>query len=835
MRLEGNQTVENSFRSWLADSIQKLFHRGSSKYILWCDPKLEWPELLKAVAHNRFELWADASEDELLTRTRFYDRAEKPQIIWLPKSREHLTWFKVFELEADAVWEQTLLDALRMYGVQIEPDHERDLHSLLPVHALEWLDQPKIAWKALTPANAMAGLVDEDRILQVLAGNVGEFKSLTGQGLFTIFARRIVEEFGLPEAYADAEEQWRIAAAATLLSTEAAHAHPEDPPSEGQRIVPCGNRRNRCLKLLRSWQENVHYMGSFEILSQKADATTGLMYWARNLAQDPKSFSSRIVEETLFKKHCEELEKIEQVDELASELDKRLATFIERSSAFWCNFATHPVGWNYLTEFAKVATLLVENQASEESWRTPQDIISWYIARGWQIDEASEMLFEENAKLPPQLHRIRTRLRRAYLRSMDRIASSFSEMLSCDSSALSALPSVGQIVLKQLEVNRNSTAIVFLDACRLELAFRMMLMLNEGEPAKRASLLTGLAPIPSITSLGMAFALPMDTAKLKVHLTPDKKGFRVTAENFKGDLTQAEQRRQWLSQNFGARDFLTVAEVLDSEKLSKKTTGSLLIVNGIEIDEAGHEGQLQLTGAHEHIERYVHAIRKLREFGFNRVIVTTDHGFFHWQPAPDEIEETKPEGDIMWTSRRAIVGNSLTLQSGVKLKVPQSNLDVVVPRSFNAFKTYGGLGFFHGGATVQELVIPVMIVDWPLRATKPDVTLKPVQYIATEAPRVQIEAAVPGQVSMFGPDANWLSRRIVVRIEDPKTGKVVFKHDEPATLPPGGGAVAIQLRISESPPKLPYGSNLIVIVRDADDEDVLAREDVTLKVEIDEW
>ncbi|MFH1265515.1 MAG: hypothetical protein ABIK89_07275, partial [Planctomycetota bacterium] len=41
---------------------------------------------------------------------------------------------------------------------------------------------------------------------------------------------------------------------------------------------------------------------------------------------------------------------------------------------------------------------------------------------------------------------------------------------------------------------------------------------------------------------------------------------------------------------------------------------------------------LQLTGAEEHLRRCVQAIRRLRDAGYNRVIVVTDHGFFHWRP-----------------------------------------------------------------------------------------------------------------------------------------------------------------------------------------------------------
>ena len=36
----------------------------------------------------------------------------------------------------------------------------------------------------------------------------------------------------------------------------------------------------------------------------------------------------------------------------------------------------------------------------------------------------------------------------------------------------------------------------------------------------------------------------------------------------------------------------------------------------------------------------------------------TDHGFFHWDPAEDEVIP-KPEGEVLWASRRAVAGHHL--------------------------------------------------------------------------------------------------------------------------------------------------------------------------------
>ncbi|OQA14119.1 MAG: hypothetical protein BWY64_03361 [bacterium ADurb.Bin363] len=157
----------------------------------------------------------------------------------------------------------------------------------------------------------------------------------------------------------------------------------------------------------------------------------------------------------------------------------------------------------------------------------------------------------------------------------------------------------------------------------------------------------------------------------------------------------------------------------------------------------------------------------------------------------------------------------------------------MVPRSTNAFKTYGGLGFFHGGATLQELIIPVIIIKWPAKGKKIDVVLKPAGSITSEVPRVQV--IMGGQPDLFGQDSNLLSRNIMVKVYDPQTGKLVFKHKEPVSVEPGGDLITIQLNIVEPKPSLSYGTVLIIEVRDAEDEELLSKENITLKVDIDEW
>lgn len=825
----------SSFHTWLSSKIRAVFKKPEA-WILWCDPRQEWLDLLKKAAEaDGFELWADPEEHELVLRNRFVQEPRRSRIVWLPVSHDDITWFKVFEPEADFIWETSLLSALRDFGVQIPGDREDELAPLLATYAYERFDSPKADWKDFTAGAAKGELINDRRMLEVLAGNSGEFEALRSEGKFEIFARRAMEDFGLPDPATLDEEVWKREATAILLCTEAAAANPDSPPPEAERIIPPGLARDHALELLQQWQQNIVYIPSFERAVKKADAMISLGSWARDLVFIPKSKASRAVEREVFKKAVDRLQGIDDIDALAEALERDLSQFRERRAGFWGQIATETIGWRHLVNLGEVARRLIAQKGIEQGWTQTEDALQWYQSDGWSLDVAGETLFEEVPDLPEDLQDVRDKLRGKYLRNVDAIGRTFSDLLEQDSQAIMHLPTAGERALAFLTESNAPTAFVFLDALRLDLGHRLAELINKGEPEMRATVEVARAPIPSITALGKPYALPVEGEHFTVGLSSNRKTFEVTCEG-SGNLVIAETWRAWLKEHMGASTCLSIEEILDGKKVKKASSSSRFIaVEGSEFDTTGHDGSLRLEGSDEHLERYTSAVRKLRDAGYRRVIIVTDHGFFHWQPDPDEIEEEKPTGEHSWTSRRVIVGRNLTHKTALSLPVSGSDLVAIVPRSVNAFRTYGGLGFFHGGATLQELVIPIVRVQWPAKAKKVNVVLKPVGQIASEMPRVQIEPGVAGQQRLFGADAQLLARKVYVKIKNPQTGRVIFRHDNAVTIEPGGSVQTVTLTLVDAASAPEFGSQLLVLVQDADDEEQLTEESVTLKVEIDEF
>lgn len=825
----------DTLRGWLRAEVAAILRRRVSPppLVLWCDPEGAWRDLLRAAADGgTFELWADG-EHELILRERLLKTAPAPRVLWIPTASDEIGYLKVFELHAELVWTESLVSALARFGVEIARDHEAGLRDMLRAYAVERVDQPRSSWRDLTPGAAKSALVDEDQILVALARTSARIVDAIGEERLSVFTRRVTEDFGLPAPVLGKDDDWRTAATARLLVTEAATRIPAEPPGEGDKIIAPGTVRDRALKLLDRWQKNIELMNAFEDLSRQADGTTSLVYWARNLAGNVPALASRAAEDAIFQKEVDHLAQLEEFDPLARRLEEREPFYAAHARAFWGSRAEQRVAWHSLVSLARAAVLVRQQGEVEKGWKAPRDAVAWFTTAGWEIDRQGEQLFRDDAGLPGGLHGVRARLRRAYLRHIDRCNAAFSELLHQQGLASLGLPFAGEVLAKARPA-KDPMAVLVLDACRYDLGARIAEMLDKGEPARRAEVQPARAPLPSITALGMAFALADDPDRLTVALTKESPArWRVTASDGTQDLTAAEARREWLRKRFKLKPAATtdVKSVLDADPPAPKETGRLLFVFGDEFDVQGHEGELQFTGADDHIERYVRVVRRLRDAGYPTVAIVTDHGFIHWEPDQDEVESL-PTGEILWRSRRAVVGRGLKHATAIAAPVKGSDLECRVPRSVNAFPTYGGIGFFHGGATLQELVTPVVIFRWPKKAEKVAAVLTPVSEITSLKPRVEVKAGA-GQTTMFGADAKMMGRQVVVKVVEPGSGRRLFKSQS-YKVEAEGQPVTVALE-REPHEACGRGARLQVEVRDADNDELLDRCDVELKVDLEEW
>jgi hypothetical protein len=492
---------ETSFKTWLlADIRQSLGAKSANHFVFWCDPERVWKPLLERIAVGAdFELWAE-EKHELILRDDLHKARPARRVIWLPRAREEIGYLRVFELRAADVKTWSLPEALARYGVELSSEQLDELRPLLAAHTQEWLERPRVAWKELTLGSAKGALMDDDRMLEVIATPGMSFAQLVQEERFSLFARRAKEDFGLSEPTLDQPDGWRVQALASLLCTDAAAKCPDHTPGEQTRIIPPGAQRERALRLLGRWQKQVDLLSSFEQLAPKADAVTSLQFWARNLERLPvQPFASSAVERAIFEREVTKLGSIEAFDELAKTFETQLTAYQAHAGGFWGNRAITPVPWDRLVRLAAAAGALAQHAGAEKLWKKTTDAVTWFTKCGWEVDHQSEKLFADDSKLPGGLVGVLAKLRRAYLRHLDTTNGRFSEMLGTEGTESLKLSFAGDILRRAAEQAsaKEPVAVLVLDACRYDAGCRLAEMLNEGEPVRRAEVSSARAPLPS--------------------------------------------------------------------------------------------------------------------------------------------------------------------------------------------------------------------------------------------------------------------------------------------------------------------------------------------------
>jgi hypothetical protein len=846
---------QNTFHAWIQQKIQTALNHKQNHipFVIWCDPHRTWKELLEAsLVGTDIELWA-IDIHELALRYKFYSEPKRPRVIWIPVSQQDLGYFKVFALQSDLVIEMPISEALDDFGVDIPVDQILSVEPLLPAHARQWIDYPLSYWKEkFSLGEAKVSLVDDETLLAVLASPGHAISEWLPSDRLPILNRRAGDDFGLPRLYDGSVaselpihevDQWRIRCVAALLVTEADEVLPTNPPGDRDRVIHGPAIRDRAIKLLYRWQKQFDFVEAFEELATKADAITSLQFWAKNLLELPPPLSSPVVENIRFQIELENLAKLETFEQVKDYLGMRLQSYRNHAESFWGKRAKNQVKWSFLVDLAESSMLLKQYAMVEKNWITPQDAANWYVQAGWRVDCIGEQLFKENNQLPGALVGVRAKLRQAYLRHLDRINTAFDDLVMHQAKK-GSIPFpydfAGKLLEKSIQANpKQPTAVIMVDACRYDVGCRLAEAINKTEPVQRAEVVPACSPLPTITPLGMTFALPGISEQIKVNLLDSAvQPWLITTDHFPGNLAEAASRREWLQQNLKVKEhaFLSIDQVLNSDSpdaISIKALGRLLFVFGDELDD--HEGVLKPFGLDAVIDRYASLIRRLQVAGYSTIYLVTDHGFFHWEPASDEKDVAKPEGEILWKSRRAVVGKELKHHTALTMKVSGSELDVCVPRSINSFKTYGGLGFFHGGLTLQEWIIPVVTIRFPQKAQKLGGVLKPISQIISLAQRVQVGSHAT-QLDLLSGQAheNYLSRPVMIKVIHPATGKVILKSKQQVILEPGGDLVTLELMVVPGATAA-LKSELELRLLDADDEELLDHTKVTLQIELDEW
>jgi hypothetical protein len=157
--------------------------------------------------------------------------------------------------------------------------------------------------------------------------------------------------------------------------------------------------------------------------------------------------------------------------------------------------------------------------------------------------------------------------------------------------------------------------------------------------------------------------------------------------------------------------------------LRRIDNAKVIVIRSAEIDGAGENSSMLYARAimERVVEDIARCLQRLAAAGIQDVVVAADHGhLFFAADREAAMRLDAPGGDTVDLHRRCWIGRggatppgSVRIQ-GAKLGYV-TDLDIVVPASTSVFKAGGSLAYHHGGASLQELVIPVVTVKLKTR------------------------------------------------------------------------------------------------------------------------
>lgn len=256
-------------------------------------------------------------------------------------------------------------------------------------------------------------------------------------------------------------------------------------------------------------------------------------------------------------------------------------------------------------------------------------------------------------------------------------------------------------------------AVIVVDAMRYEIGAELADRLHRLGEVK---IEPAIACLPSITPVGMAALLPGAAASFSVVEKNGKLGAQI-GDSFLPDLSA---RQKYLQGAVPGLVDLTLNDVLAWKSPTKKRLegAQIVLVRSTEIDGAGENTENRyarsiMGGVVEDVAR---CLQKLASIGIENAVITADHGhLFFGAEREESMRIGAPGGSTVDLHRRCWIGRGGSTPPGTvrvhgaKLGY-DSDLDIVLPASISVFKAGGDLAYHHGGASLQELIIPVLTV-----------------------------------------------------------------------------------------------------------------------------
>ena len=652
----------------------------------------------------------------------------------------------------------SLFRFLREAGARlpVAPAEQRRLYdggedSLLAKYAAKFADRPRVFWESQLTAEVVQArlLGDTDQnIIQLAIDPDGGWAQLTAKGLASEFEAAVQERYGFSHGTSSPAE-WLRAFVATVALTETHLGYDESPDFPFADRLPALTVRVHYTELLQRWLRDLEGRAAWDYWIAEVERDIDLGAWAA--ARDGLSFAFPHLVRLRWEQAIETLEeaadKISATEEFFYVRGQRI-----KLEAEYTRTSDRPIGgWSLLQALGEFVEhcRLAEHEAAGVAGVGP--LAEVYVRNAARIERQHVRLRREAEELGINaIVRIADRHYASYTNALN--GRFFKAYAATKDVNIPGVPYVTAKLGESLWGRTERQAVIIVDALRYDCALAIQEQLKGQEVVVEPM----RAELPTITPIGMTALMPLSGAVMSLEVKGNNPHPKVNDK----DCSQRSHRLAFMT-NFGA----DCRDIDDVEAMgnSPDGLGDLLVVFGHDqVDHIGH-GSADTLIRHLDVEigRIARLIRKLHRWGYEYVHVVTDHGFILLEESklPDVVPCDKA-WCVVLKERFALVPAEADVPLATFPCTWEPSLRVAVPPGLAFFKAEKS--FSHGGAALQELIIPHLVSKSRLQKEKRveiEVVL-PTYELTRTAVKVVLRAkpqSKPGQLSLFTETARTLA------------------------------------------------------------------------------
>lgn len=732
----------NSLTAYLTQKLER--HLPECRVIVWYDPKREFEEFIadlgeaKSIGPGQPEI-ADVQLGSVSTRlvigagsfygikfaveSEFAKESPSPLLIYLPGVDRDAVDSPLMELEKTGkCWTPQANINLRRVLREVLRDFMSD------GDIDEIVNRPSLTYSDASALAAQRGVKESVSILKVIFPSSdtasllaawiaqperdAELEEKDGRGeLLRLIAARL----GLPLPEETTLEDARAKLLRFVLVNEFRHDLKDAKPPAAMAMIPSAPTEEHLATAVKvAVQLRGKYPALYPSLADSVETGLGLGPDSVPATGLGSVDTFRFEEKALFD-CCTDLIRTRRYAEALQLID-------ERAESFWMRRdMSRQVQWQccrLMAELGLGCTAAVEEVVAHKS--SGKDANAWVTAyadaaAGWHRADYHQRTLEAFvARMPsdPESEQALTTVRQEYEELLRHQTAGFTDALVRGHWQVKGVQHQTQIFAETVKPLPGSVAYFLVDAMRFEMAKELANLLSD---ALELTVRPAIAALPSVTPVGMAALLPGASTGFTVVGHKNKLAAQVEGQ----PLGTWAERWKFLQGKIPGVAEMTLGKVseLSAKRLSSAIGDSpLIVIRSQELDSLG-EGQ-DATLARQVMDTVLgniaRAVRKLSSVGIERFVVVADHGHLFSEHRGPDMTTSAPGGETLEIKRRCWAGKGgATPPSTVRVTSSElgysDDLEFIFPSGLSVLPAHDGLCYHHGGASLQEIVIPVVI------------------------------------------------------------------------------------------------------------------------------